>query len=164
MGCHRILLRLLCFLFFLHSSSLPFASPLCPPVQRDALLLFKNSFLLNRMASDSCDWYGHPKTNSWNKSVDCCSWEGVTCDSVTGNIVDLDLACSRLRGALHSNSSLFLLRHLQNLNLFGNNFIGSRIPPNLSVFAELTHLNLSGSSFAGWKIQSSQCLFRISQH
>ncbi|XP_048131060.1 receptor-like protein Cf-9 [Rhodamnia argentea] len=153
MGCHQILLRLLWFLFFLHSSSLPFASPLCPPDQHDALLLFKNSFVLDLMASANCDWYGpvvsYPKTNSWNKSVDCCSWDGVTCDGVTGNVIGLDLACSRLRGPLHSNSSLFLLRHLQNLNLFCNNFTGSGIPPNLSAFAELTHLNLSLSSFAG---------------
>ncbi|XP_048130238.1 receptor-like protein 9DC3 [Rhodamnia argentea] len=165
MGCHQILLRLLCFLFFLHSSSLPFASPLCPPDQHDALLLFKNSFVLDLMASANCDWYGpvvsYPKTNSWNKSVDCCSWDGVTCDSVTGNVVSLDLACSRLRGPLHSNSSLFLLRHLQNLNLFGNDFAGSRISPNLGAFAGLTHLNLSSSCFTGTVPREIPCLSKL---
>ncbi|XP_030453608.2 receptor-like protein Cf-9 homolog [Syzygium oleosum] len=153
MGWHQILLRLLlCFHFFMHAS-LRFASPLCPPDQRDALLHFKSSFVLDSVASGYCDWDGHvasyPKTNSWNKGVDCCSWDGVTCDGVTGNVIGLDLTCSRLRGALHSNSSLLLLRHLRSLNLFGNNFVGSHISPNLSTFATLTHLNLSSSAFSG---------------
>ncbi|XP_056173309.1 receptor-like protein 9DC3 [Syzygium oleosum] len=153
MGWHQILLRLLlCFHFFMHAS-LRFASPLCPPDQRDALLHFKNSFMLDSVESNSCDRDGHvvsyPKTNSWNKGVDCCSWDGITCDGVTGNVIGLNLTCSRLHGALHSNSSLLLLRHLRSLNLFGNNFVGSHISPNLSTFASLTHLNLSSSAFSG---------------
>ncbi|XP_056173207.1 receptor-like protein Cf-9 homolog [Syzygium oleosum] len=91
----------------------------------------------------------YPKTNSWNKRLDCCSWDGVTCDGITGNIVGLDLTCSWLRGTLHSNSSLLLLQHLRSLNLSGNNFVGSQISPNLSAFAKLTHLNLSRSHFLG---------------
>ncbi|XP_056173206.1 receptor-like protein Cf-9 homolog [Syzygium oleosum] len=151
MGWNQIL-SLLCFLFFLHSS-LPFALPLCLPDQHDALLLFKNSFVLDSEASDSCHEDDHvtsyPKTNSWNKGMDCCSWDGVTCDGVTSNVIELDLACSWLRGALHSNSSLFLLRHLRSLNLSGNNFVGSHIFSNLSAFATLTHLNLSSLAFSG---------------
>ncbi|KAK3429955.1 hypothetical protein EUGRSUZ_E01447, partial [Eucalyptus grandis] len=112
-----------------------------------------NSFVLDRKASQDCDWDDHvisyPKTNSWNKSVDCCLWDGVACDDVTGNVIGLDLTCSWLHGPLQSSSSLFLLRHLQSLNLFGNNFVGSHISPNLSAFAKLTHLNLSSSYFVG---------------
>ncbi|KAK3423943.1 hypothetical protein EUGRSUZ_F00699 [Eucalyptus grandis] len=67
----------------------------------------------------------------------------------TGNVIGLDLTCSRLHGILQSNSSLFLLRHLRSLNLYGNNFAGSHISPNLSAFAKLTHLNLSYSHFLG---------------
>ncbi|KAK3411461.1 hypothetical protein EUGRSUZ_I00219 [Eucalyptus grandis] len=148
---HQIL-HFLCFNFFLHSS-LRFASSLCPPDQRDALLHFKNSFLLDEEVSHSCDWDDHvlsyPKTNSWNKSVDCCSWDGVACDGVNGNVISLDLTCNRLHGTLRSNSSLLLLRHLRSLNLSGNNFVGSQILPNLSAFATLTHLNLSNSYFSG---------------
>ncbi|KAK3423942.1 hypothetical protein EUGRSUZ_F00696 [Eucalyptus grandis] len=160
MGWHHIL-RLLCFHFLLHSS-LRFALPFCPPDQRDALLHFKNSFMLDSKASDPCYWdsidsfyhernfvKSYPKTNSWYKGMDCCSWDGVTCDGATGNIISLDLTCSWLCGTLHSNSSLFLLRHLQKLNLFGNNFTGSHISSNLSAFATLTHLNVSSSSFSG---------------
>ncbi|KAK3423922.1 hypothetical protein EUGRSUZ_F00662, partial [Eucalyptus grandis] len=87
--------------------------------------------------------------NSWYKGMDCCSWDGVACDGATGNVIGLDLTCSWLHGTLHSNSSLFLLRHLQNLNLYGNDFSGSHILSNLSAFTTLTHLNLSGSSFSG---------------
>ncbi|KAK3423924.1 hypothetical protein EUGRSUZ_F00665, partial [Eucalyptus grandis] len=81
--------------------------------------------------------------------IDCCLWDGVTCDGATGNVISLDLTCSWLRGTLHSNSSLFLLRHLWKLNLFGNDFIGSHVSSNMSAFATLTHLNLSTSSFSG---------------
>ncbi|KAK3423927.1 hypothetical protein EUGRSUZ_F00674 [Eucalyptus grandis] len=105
-----------------------------PLDQRNALLHFKNSFMLDRDALDACDWHcpitSYPKTNSWNKSMDCCSWDS-------------------LRGILHSISSLFLLRHLRSLNLFGNNFIGSHISSNLSAFAKSTHLNLSCLYFWG---------------
>ncbi|KAK2632099.1 hypothetical protein EUGRSUZ_L01995, partial [Eucalyptus grandis] len=139
MGWHRILC-LLCFHFCL-LSSIRFALPSCPPDQRDALLHFKNSFVL--------DSKSYPKMNSWYKGMDCCSWDGVACDGATGNVIGLDLTCSWLHGTLHSNSSLFLLRHLQNLNLYGNDFSGSHILSNLSAFTTLTHLNLSGSSFSG---------------
>ncbi|KAK3423938.1 hypothetical protein EUGRSUZ_F00689 [Eucalyptus grandis] len=160
MGWHQILC-LLCFHFCL-LSSLRFALPLCPPDQRDALLHFKNSFMLDSKASNPCYWHSgdsfyqkihlvksYPKMNSWYKGMDCCSWDGVACDGATGNVIGLDLTCSWLRGTLHSNSSLFLLRHLQNLNLSGNDFSSSHISSNLSAFVTLTHLNLSGSSFSG---------------
>ncbi|KAK3423928.1 hypothetical protein EUGRSUZ_F00675 [Eucalyptus grandis] len=160
MGWHQILC-LLCFHFCL-LSSLRFALPSCPPDQRDALLHFKNSFVLDSKASEPCYWYSgdsfyqeihlvksYPKMNSWYKGMDCCSWDGVACDGATGNVIGLDLTCSWLRGTLHSNSSLFLLRHLRNLNLSGNDFSGSHISSNFSAFATLTHLNLSGSSFSG---------------
>ncbi|XP_048131035.1 receptor like protein 22-like [Rhodamnia argentea] len=151
MGRHQIL-GLLCFLFFLHSSP-PFASPLCPPDQRDALLLFKNSFVLDSKVSNySCDQYlqltSYPKTNSWNKSSDCCSWDGVTCNASTGNVISLDLRCSWLSGALHSINSLLLLPNLQTLYFLGNNFVSTHISPDLSAFPETTHLHLSHSTIS----------------
>ncbi|KAK3423950.1 hypothetical protein EUGRSUZ_F00709, partial [Eucalyptus grandis] len=112
-----------------------------------------NSFVLDSKTSDYCDRYDHvvsyPKTNSWDNVMDCYSWDGLTCDSATGNVIGLDLTCSRLHGILQSNSSLFLLRHLRSLNLSNNNFACSHIPPNMSAFAKLTHLNLSYSHFLG---------------
>ncbi|KAK3423638.1 hypothetical protein EUGRSUZ_F00512 [Eucalyptus grandis] len=86
---------------------------------------------------------------TWKNGLDCCSWDGVTCDNETGNIIDLDLSYSCLQGTLRSNSSLFALHHLQSLNLAFNNFCTSPILPELSVFVELRHLNLSYSNFLG---------------
>ncbi|KAL3733181.1 hypothetical protein ACJRO7_022671 [Eucalyptus globulus] len=86
---------------------------------------------------------------TWKNGLDCCSWNGVTCDNVTGTIISLDLSYSCLQGTLRSNSSLFALRHLQSLNLAFNNFCYSSILPELSMFAKLRHLNLSNSNFLG---------------
>ncbi|XWS16873.1 hypothetical protein CRYUN_Cryun33cG0018500 [Craigia yunnanensis] len=68
---------------------------------------------------------------------------------ITGHVIGLDLSCSWLRGTFFSNSSLFLLSHLQRLNLAGNLFQRSKIPSELGRFASLSHLNLSRSWFSG---------------
>ncbi|GAA0164712.1 hypothetical protein LIER_39844 [Lithospermum erythrorhizon] len=54
---------------------------------------------------------------SWNKSTNCCNWDGVTCDKITSNVIELDLSCSELDGSIDSNNSLFQLSHLRRLNL-----------------------------------------------
>ncbi|KAI4311175.1 hypothetical protein MLD38_036090 [Melastoma candidum] len=126
----------------------------CPPNQRDSLFEFSHSFLLHNWElrfpytlSPSCDGpdsvASYPKTASWNLSVDCCGWNGVTCDESTGNVIGLNLRCSWLHGPLRSNSTLFRLPHLRSLDLSGNDFHGSTIPPEISVLVELTQLNLS---------------------
>ncbi|GMQ06837.1 hypothetical protein CsSME_00051273 [Camellia sinensis var. sinensis] len=114
---------------------------LCPHDQRLALLQFKHMFTINSSASDSwCGDLTSPKMLSWNEScTDCCSWEGVTCDGLTGH----------LYGNIHPNSSLFQLSHLQRLNLAFNHFNYSHIPSAFGHFASLTHLNLSFSHFSG---------------
>ncbi|CAL5360692.1 unnamed protein product [Camellia sinensis] len=125
---------------------------LCPHDQRFALLQFKHMFTINSSASASwaCGDLASPKMLSWNENcTDCCSWEGVTCDGLTGHVIGLDLSCSQLYGSIHPNSSLFQLSHLQNLNLAFNHFNYSFIPSAFGHFANLTHLNLSDSSFSG---------------
>ncbi|KAK3423920.1 hypothetical protein EUGRSUZ_F00660, partial [Eucalyptus grandis] len=106
--------------------------------------------------------------NSWYKGMDYCSWDGVACDGATGNVIGLDLTCSWLRGTLHSNSSLFLLRHLRNLNLFGgifsyavfqlpslttlylfSNYNLSRILPKFNWTSPLESLSLWSMNFSG---------------
>ncbi|XP_031371956.1 receptor-like protein 9DC3 [Punica granatum] len=89
-----------------------------------------------------------PKTASWKNGTNCCSWDGVTCHMSKDYVIGLDLS-SWLQGALHSNSTLFLLRNLQRLNLAGNNFTGSPISSRFGILTGLAHLNLSGSSFSG---------------
>ncbi|XP_028060546.1 receptor-like protein 9DC3 [Camellia sinensis] len=125
---------------------------LCPHDQRFALLQFKHMFTINTSASDSwsCGDLASPKMLSWNEScTDCCSWEGVTCDGLTGHVIGLDLSCSQLYGSIHPNSSLFQLSHLHRLNLAFNHFNHSHIPSAFAHFTNLTHLNLSASHFSG---------------
>ncbi|XP_004228617.1 receptor-like protein Cf-9 [Solanum lycopersicum] len=147
MGCVKLvffmLYSFLCQLAFSSSSS-----HLCPKYQALALLQFKNMFTVNPDASYYCE-FSHPKTRSWNKSTDCCSWDGVHCDNTTGQVIELDLRCSQLQGKLHSNSSLFQLSNLKRLDLSYNDFTGSPISPKFGEFSNLTHLDLFDSNFTG---------------
>ncbi|KAK7843947.1 receptor-like protein 6 [Quercus suber] len=70
---------------------------------------------------------------SWKAKVDCCSW----------------LGNSWMSGILNPNSSLFMLHHLQKLNLSMNDFSFSSIPSSFSQLLRLTHLDLSYSNFDG---------------
>ncbi|KAF3456978.1 hypothetical protein FNV43_RR01635 [Rhamnella rubrinervis] len=71
----------------------------------------------------------------WKEGKDCCSWDGVTCDMKTGQVVGLNLSYSWLQGPLHSNSSLFKLHQLQKVNLAYNNFSFSKIPSEFAVLS-----------------------------
>ena len=141
---------LLLFYSQLTSSSSSFfnsSSPLlCSQDQSSALLQFKQLFSLSEYVH--CD-ISYPKMESWKEGTDCCSWDGVTCDSVRGDVIGLDLSCSWLYGTIPSNASLFLLPHLQRLNLALNYFGGSQISSGFGRFAKLRYLNLSDSDFEG---------------
>ncbi|OMP07782.1 hypothetical protein COLO4_07053 [Corchorus olitorius] len=127
----------------------PFTSArqICSPIEGDALLQFKQFFTINSSASDCQTSY--PKTDSWKENTDCCSWEGVSCSSLTGHVIGLDLSCSQLYGNFPSNASIFLLKHLNMLNLAYNDFKHSKISPEFGQFTNLTHLDLSYSGFSG---------------
>ena len=156
-------LLLLCFLFFLScshlllSSSFSFSNStkICPHGQALALLQFKQSFSIvpQNLLSWLCYEFGgttsYPKTEYWKEGSDCCSWDGVSCDLVTGHVIELDLSCSCLSGTIHSNSTLFRFPHLQRLNLAFNDFYGSSVSARFGRFSSLTHLNLSHSLFSG---------------
>ncbi|KAL1818006.1 hypothetical protein ACET3Z_020580 [Daucus carota] len=141
--------KLLFFLFLLHSLHIITVTTtmLCHDHERSALLHFKQTL----PASSSSSAYS--KTASWkasgNSSRDCCSWDGVECDEATGYVIGLDLSSSLIHATLHSNSTLFSLVHLQNLNLAENNFMNSLIPPEISLLSSLSFLNLSNSLFFG---------------
>ncbi|KAL3347203.1 hypothetical protein AABB24_021069 [Solanum stoloniferum] len=154
MGCAKLvffmLYPFLCQLVF--SSSLPH---LCPKDQALSLLQFKHMFTINPNSSEYCFDYtdqmiqSYPKTLLWNKSTDCCSWDGVHCDETTGQVIELDLSCSQLQGKFHSNCSLFQLSNLKRLDLYNNNFSGSPISPKFGEFSSLMYLDLSNSGFTG---------------
>ncbi|CAD5314895.1 unnamed protein product [Arabidopsis thaliana] len=109
---------------------------LCHSDQKDALLDFKNEF-------------GMVDSKSWVNKSDCCSWDGITCDAKSGNVIGLDLSSIFLYGQLKSNSSLFKLRHLRDLNLANNNFNNSPIPAEFDKLTGLERLDLSQSSLSG---------------
>ncbi|XP_024014963.1 probably inactive leucine-rich repeat receptor-like protein kinase At3g28040, partial [Eutrema salsugineum] len=143
--------------FLIH---LCFSYTRCLPNQRDALLEFKNEFelrnppkFLNESILDGsltwADATSYPKTKSWANKSDCCSWDGITCDAKSGEVIGIDLSCSCLYGHFKPNSSLFRLRQLRNLNLAYNNFNASPVPTRLNKLMELERLNFSHSSFSG---------------
>ncbi|XP_040948772.1 receptor-like protein 7 [Gossypium hirsutum] len=115
-----------------------------------SLIQFKNSFSINQTedAYLSCGPKSYPKTNSW-EGTDCCSWDGVTCDHLNAHVIALDLSCSWLYGNFPSNTTLFLLPHLQKLNLAYNDFNLSKFPSEFGRFTSLFYLNLSRTGFAG---------------
>ncbi|KAM3337989.1 hypothetical protein P3S68_032315 [Capsicum galapagoense] len=80
--------------------------------------------------------------SSWNMSNDCCSWDGVTCDEMTGHVIELDFSCSQLVGKIDPNNSLFQLSHLKRHDHSYNNFSGSHISPQFGRLSSLTHLKL----------------------
>lgn len=94
-------------------------------------------------------------------SSDCCLWDGVTCDEMSGHVIELDLSCSQLVGVIDSNSSLFQLSHLKKLVLSMNDFSSSRISPVFGRFASFTHLHLSNSHFSG---QIPSEIFSVKSH
>ncbi|KOM46741.1 hypothetical protein LR48_Vigan07g044500 [Vigna angularis] len=88
--------------------------------------------------------------NSWNNLTDCCRWDGVTCDSRSGYVIGLYISCSDLRGELLGpNSSIFSLRHLQQLILDSNDFSGSSIHSTIGDLVNLRHLHLLNSGMTG---------------
>ncbi|KAK3430456.1 hypothetical protein EUGRSUZ_E02040 [Eucalyptus grandis] len=108
---------------------------------------FKRSFRIN--TTDRRCVY--PKVHSWSLdgSGDCCSWDGVECDEVTGRVIALDLSSNCLSGTMSPNTTLFRLVHVESLNLAFNSFNFSSIPYGFGNLSKLQYLNLSSSDFSG---------------
>ncbi|XP_022735518.1 putative receptor-like protein kinase At3g47110 [Durio zibethinus] len=160
---YQFLYLVLFFLFIqANLSSYSLSSPttqLCSHDEAVALIQFKNSVSVNQLYSYSsyCDYAGiisYPKTDSWKEGTDCCSWDGVTCDNIKGQVIGLDLGCSWLYGTIPSNSTLFHLPHLQKLNLAFNDFNSSKmsskffagqVPSQVSHLSKLVSFDRSGN-------------------
>ncbi|CAI9299658.1 unnamed protein product [Lactuca saligna] len=126
----------------------------CSEQERLALLKFKES--VGDESKMLSSWVGN----------DCCLWERIHCNGVTGHVERLHLR-GNTRYSYHDveekhdhfvrnnhqlvgnvvNSSLAELRHLKYLDLSGNDFGGSRIPEFIGSFKQLNYLNLSHIGF-----------------
>ncbi|KAK8358680.1 hypothetical protein V6Z11_A04G039000 [Gossypium hirsutum] len=114
---------------------------LCKDSERKALLEFKH----NLQAMDSS---GHDALSSW-KSEECCLWDGVNCNSLTGHVEMLDFMYRSWFVAGTISPSLLKLHHLTSLNFFGNDFNGSLIPEFFGSLKNLKLLDLSNANFGG---------------
>ncbi|KAL5548365.1 hypothetical protein UlMin_003596 [Ulmus minor] len=151
--------RLYLFLFLFYSpfyllSSLSTSSPtspFCHPDDTSALLQFKNSLSFSKFL---CERYRRDAsrpclTMCWKNGTDCCKWDGVTCDDITGHVIGLNLTAAGLNGIIQSNSSLFRLAHLKSLVLSYNHFNRFQISSEFGRFQNMMHLDLFYSNFSG---------------
>ncbi|CAD5316916.1 unnamed protein product [Arabidopsis thaliana] len=123
--------------FSLLVHSLASSSPhFCRDDQRDALLEFRGEFPINASFHVMNQWRG-----PWNKSTDCCLWNGVTCNDKSGQVISLDIPNTFLNNNLKTNSSLFKLQYLRHLDLTNCNLYGE-IPSSLGNLSHLTLVNL----------------------
>ncbi|XP_003632604.1 receptor-like protein 32 [Vitis vinifera] len=125
---------------------------ICLEDQMSLLLQLKNTLKFNVAASS--------KLVSWNPSMDCCSWGGVTWDA-TGHVVALDLSSQSIYGGFNNTSSIFSLQYLQSLNLADNSFNSSQIPSGFGKLGNLMYLNLSNAGFSGQIPIEVSCLTKL---
>ncbi|XP_059429280.1 receptor-like protein 6 [Corylus avellana] len=123
---------------FLNFSTVFVVSHQCLGNQRFLLLELKKTLIFDSTLST--------KLVKWNQNVDCCSWDGVTCNE--GRVIGLDLSFEFISGGLDNSSSLFSLEHLQSLSFAVNNF-NSPIPSKFDKLANLSYLSLFNAGFVG---------------
>ncbi|KAL1824374.1 hypothetical protein ACET3Z_011152 [Daucus carota] len=117
----------------------------CLADQKSLLLQFKKNLIFDPTLST--------KLVQWKQSTDCCTWEGVTCNTSSnlGHVIELDLNNESISGCLQNStlSSLSGLQYLERLNLAFNNFNSSQFPAGIFSLTNLKYLNLSTSGFSG---------------
>lgn len=134
-----ILSLLLCF-----SPLNVYSSSGCNPVDLSALLAFKSS-----ISSDPSGLL-----TNWNSTTDCCAWNGIVCDSITGRVVNLNLpggdsptGDASLAGTI--SPSIGNLTHLTVLDLSSLQQLSGPIPSSLGHLTLLTTLFLDSNNLTG---------------
>ncbi|CAN6879572.1 unnamed protein product [Brassica oleracea] len=135
LSSHRHLICLICLLF-LSALFLTHSEAACNPQDQESLLWFSGN------VSSSVS------PLNWNLSIDCCSWEGITCDDTSeSHVTAISLPLRGLSGNL--SSSVQNLHRLSHLDL-SHNLLSGPLPPGfLSALDHLMVLNLSYNSFNG---------------
>ncbi|KAF7801458.1 receptor-like protein EIX2 [Senna tora] len=90
---------------------------------------------------------------SWKSEVDCCLWDGISCNNLTGHVTKLNIP---VKGAITDDgvggnitSSLCELQHLTHLDISFNSLEGSKIPKCIGSLVQLRELILSDNSLVG---------------
>ncbi|KAL6320719.1 hypothetical protein AAG906_008719 [Vitis piasezkii] len=125
-----ILFPLLCFLSSTISILCDPNTLVCNEKEKHALLRFKKAL------SDPGN-----RLSSWSVNQDCCRWEAVRCNNVTGRVVEL-----HLDNPYDGDDLEFFSNYL---NLSRNDFGGSPIPSFLGSMGSLRYLDLSFAEFRG---------------
>ncbi|MED6159873.1 hypothetical protein PIB30_046239 [Stylosanthes scabra] len=111
----------------------------CNEKDQGALLMFKHGVI---------DRYDN--LSSWSTKKDCCSWNGVLCNNITGRVTHLLLEDSYLAGEINL-SSLLQLEFLNFLDLNNNEFEAISVDNNnvTSFATNLEHLDVSHNQMKG---------------
>ncbi|XP_066162844.1 receptor-like protein Cf-9 isoform X1 [Oryza sativa Japonica Group] len=129
-----LLLTLYCSIQTVANTTIPVH---CHPHQAEALLQLKSSFI-------------NPNLSSWKLNTDCCHWEGVTCDTSSGQVTALDLSYYNLQSPGGLDPAVFNLTTLRNLSLAGNDFNRTVLPSfGFQRLTKLLRLDLSEAGFFG---------------
>ncbi|PHT75068.1 hypothetical protein T459_22345 [Capsicum annuum] len=84
------------------------------------------------------------KLVQWNQRIDCCQWEGVTCNS-EGQVIGLDLSAEAFSGSINPLANL---KFPSIIRLDGNN-LSAPIREFFADFSNLTVLSLSSCNLIG---------------
>ncbi|CAN4111184.1 unnamed protein product [Withania somnifera] len=94
------------------------------------------------------------KLVKWNQRIDCCLWQGVTCNG-EGQVIGLDLSSESFAGSINPLANL---KYLSVIRLDGNN-LSAPIPDFFADFPNLTVLSLSYCNLIG---EAPQKVFQVS--